>query len=112
MVGLAQPTGRDHPGVVQGEDLPAGVVEPVELKLGGHPLLAAEDPLAQLHRGGQLGRGPGGPDRDGEPAVRAQGGGQAPDFARIAWNASMNSIGTGKTIVVFWLTPISSSVCR
>ena len=27
-------------------------------------------------------------------------------------NALIISIGTGKTIVVFWFTPISSSVCR
>jgi hypothetical protein len=32
--------------------------------------------------------------------------------ARISVKAAISSIGSGKTIVVFWLTPISSSVCR
>ena len=39
-------------------------------------------------------------------------GAQLSNFLVRCWKASMNSIGSGKTIVVFWLTPISSSVCR
>ena len=64
---------------------------------------------------------PGGEDRPqaGELVDPDLGSGQdgsslpAPPEAPVnLLNALIISIGTGKTIVVFWFTPISSNVCR
>ena len=90
------------------DDLHRLAIEVVHLLLGIHPLLIDEDPDAQVHRGLDLGGVTGRAHRDGQAAV----GAQVSDFFVSCWNASMNSIGNGKTIVVFWFTPISSSVCR
>jgi len=43
--------------------------------------------------------------------ARPLGVAHSPGFVALR-NGSTTSIGNGKTIVVFWLLPISSSVCR
>ena len=105
---VPQAAGRDHAGVIDAHDLHRLPIEVVHLLLGINPLLVDEDADAQVHRGLDLAGVTGRAHRDGEAAV----GAQVSDFLVSCWNASMNSIGNGKTIVVFWLTPISSSVCR
>ena len=82
-------------------------VQLVELLARVDALLAAEDPDPQIARCLELRVIADWADRDRQPAVGAQLA-----FLAIAVKASIRSIGSGKTIVVFWLTPISRSVCR
>jgi hypothetical protein len=105
---ISQSAGCDNSGFVQRDDLGRLVVEAIHLERWVDALLVAEDADPQVPRRVHLRGVARLADGHRQPAVWAQ----VPDFL-VSWEkASMNSIGSGKTIVVFWLTPISSSVCR
>ena len=67
---ISQAAGRDHAGLVEGDDLDGLLVEVVELLSGVDALLVDEDLDAQVHRSLDLRRVACGAHRDGQTAVQ------------------------------------------